>query len=307
MSERGNDRIGDEATRWFVLMQDAEPGEEQRRACADWLAADPRHAAAWRDLEAMWHGLEALPRAARRTDETASRRSVLLRGLAGLAAGGALLTGAGALSLWGTPGAAAAVRTAPGERRRLNLEDGTAVEMNGDSALTPLAGGAALFRGEAYFTVPGDFRVQARDGTLAGLRGAFNVKLAGRTVVATLAEGTLSIALPGGQPLSLAPGESASYGPLGATPPQAAKLAQVLAWREGRLIFEDAPLGEVLAELQRHHAARLLLSDEQTGRLRVTAVFDLVRIDAALDTLATILPLRIRRIGGLAVVIEPAG
>lgn len=302
MSEREDDRIGDEATRWFVLLQDPAASERQRRACRAWLAADPRHAAAWREVQRLWAGLDPL---AGMAAPAPGRRAVLRGGLAALTGGALFLAGA-ALVRWGTPGAEAAVRTALNERRSLTLADGTAVELNGDSALTPQPGGAILYRGEAFFTAAAPFRVEALDGVVASGGGAFNVRLAGEEILATLVEGSLQVGRNGLEPVGLKPGESAGYGPLGPLAPRPAALERALAWRQGRLIFEDTPLVEVLAELQRYLPARLLLADAAAGQLRLTAVFDLERLEAALDTLGSVLPLRVERIGSFAVLIESA-
>ena len=75
------------------------------------------------------------------------------------------------------------------------------------------------------------------------------------------------------------------------------------AWRDGRLIFRDAPLAEVFAALDRYRGGRLLCLDAQTRQIPVTAVFDAATPDAALRTVADSLGLSLVPLpGGLTLV-----
>ncbi|MBK3734127.1 DUF4880 domain-containing protein, partial [Azospirillum brasilense] len=44
----------EQALDWFIRLQAEDAGEECRRACADWCAADPRNARAWALAQDMW-------------------------------------------------------------------------------------------------------------------------------------------------------------------------------------------------------------------------------------------------------------
>ena len=54
------------------------------------------------------------------------------------------------------------------------------------------------------------------------------------------------------------------------------------AWRRDRLVFQDAPLGEVVADLERTRGGRIVLTDQRLRALPVTAVFDARQADVAL-------------------------
>ncbi len=57
------------------------------------------------------------------------------------------------------------------------------------------------------------------------------------------------------------------------------------AWTRGRLIFEDEPLGEVVAELNRYHKGLIRITDSRLNGLRVSGVFALNDPIGVVDTL----------------------
>jgi transmembrane sensor len=59
----------------------------------------------------------------------------------------------------------------------------------------------------------------------------------------------------------------------------------VLAWRRGQLVFVQAPLRTVVAEIRRYRAGLVLLDPRAADR-PVTAILDLDRLDTAMDALA---------------------
>ncbi|MCX7103397.1 MAG: FecR family protein, partial [Methylobacter sp.] len=59
----------------------------------------------------------------------------------------------------------------------------------------------------------------------------------------------------------------------------------VTAWQRGKLVFENQPLGEVMAELNRYHRGYLLISDDSITQRRVNGVF---RTDQPLTVLSAL-------------------
>ncbi len=82
---------------------------------------------------------------------------------------------------------------------------------------------------------------------------------------------------------------------------------EVEAWRRDRLIFQDALLGDVIADLERYRGGRILMTSSALRRMPVTAVFDAGRADEAIDTIASSLPIRVTRVTDLLVVLSPKG
>ena len=159
-----------------------------------------------------------------------------------------------------------------------------------------------LHEGQAHFRVQKDsvrpFVVLAGKGAVRALGTRFDVYKQSDQVTVTLLEGKVDVhalAAPGvapvtpaevplsGQPATnsapppvltlasarriaeLKPGEQLSYGPRveTAVPIVQADLKRVSAWRDRRLDFENTPLAEVIAEVNRYAITQIELSDER--------------------------------------------
>ncbi|MNE82443.1 fec operon regulator FecR [compost metagenome] len=68
-----------------------------------------------------------------------------------------------------------------------------------------------------------------------------------------------------------------------------------MAWQQGRLVFEQAPLAQVLKALERYRPGWLLVGDERLRGLKVSGTFQLDRLDEGLATLEQAFPLRVKR------------
>ncbi|MFL9924107.1 FecR domain-containing protein [Herbaspirillum lusitanum] len=71
--------------------------------------------------------------------------------------------------------------------------------------------------------------------------------------------------------------------------------AERQVWRQGRLVFSDTPLDEVIATLQRYRSQPLTLSDRRLAGLTVSGVFDAANIGQLLAMLPETLPVALRR------------
>jgi transmembrane sensor len=74
-----------------------------------------------------------------------------------------------------------------------------------------------------------------------------------------------------------------------------------LAWIQGRLIFRDAPLVLVGAELYRWYGVRLRVADSSLANLHLTASFSGEPVDRVLNVIALSLGARIERQGNVAI------
>jgi transmembrane sensor len=54
-------RIVEEAAVWFATMHGGKPSGNDKNAVKAWLAADPRHAEAYADIDRLWTGAIELP------------------------------------------------------------------------------------------------------------------------------------------------------------------------------------------------------------------------------------------------------
>jgi transmembrane sensor len=80
-----------------------------------------------------------------------------------------------------------------------------------------------------------------------------------------------------------------------------------LAWTQGRLIFRDAPLVLVGAELYRWYGVRLRVADSTLANLHLTASFSGEPIDRVLNVIALSLGARIERQANVAALYRATG
>lgn len=299
----------DQAARWLVRLDGGLSDEAERRSLAAWLAADPRHAAALREAEALWDRLEA-PARRLATEERAAAPRPLRRGRPWIWAGAALAAPAMALLLWcaapdlgrlaGNLGAD--VVTAQGERRSLDLPDGSSLELAPDTAVA-LGFDAGrrevqLIRGQAFFTVrPGletSFTVLAGQGRVRVLGTRFDVERAGDRVDVTVESGLVEVSgRPGAAPVRLRGGQRVSVEAGRPARPGPAQLDAALAWRSGRLVFYREPLSRVVARLERQRPGRILVAREALRALTVSGAFPAEGSDGALRAIADTLEARL--------------
>ncbi len=224
-------------------------------------------------------------RPARRSRHAARRRLRLTAGAAGIVLAAIL-----AVLLWPGP-EPEIISTATGERRAVELADGSRVLLNAESRLTLIDPFGSDTRevhleGEAFFEVAPDeqrpFLIHTHAGVIQVVGTAFGVDAyadEGHVRVA-VAEGAVALRLRNA--LETAEEDTVVLRPrqLGVLADQrlvelhrGVDLAPYLAWREGRLVFEDAPFPVVVRRLERWYGLHIDASSlDQVDRLN--AVFD---------------------------------
>lgn len=314
-------RIRAEAAAWLARMQGA-ADPTTRRGLAAWLDADPRHAAAWSTVNAAWAlaglGSETLlreeapklaPLMAR--VRAARRRRALRRGtvlLLLLAIGGGWV---GFLHPNALQNLGADAVSARGERRSIPLPDGSTALLDADSAIALDFGGARrvrLLRGAAHFDVRRDgrpFIVTAGAGEVQVTGTAFDVVLAGEAASVTLERGAVRVMAGGQAPVVLAPGEQVGYAPGRIGTPQAVDLETAQAWQAEWYVFDDIPLAEVLARLERERSGRIVVIGSSLAGRRISGSFPLADPEQALASLANTMGFRVRRLGAALTLVGP--
>lgn len=303
------------ALTWLVLLRDEAATAADRAGHAAWLAADPRHAAAWQAALRLWSELDQvgpipLVRVVPRPQRRSRVRAVALAATVMLACVG---------GWWAAPpGLFADARSGVGQRQTVTLPDGSSAELATSSALsirfTERERRVVLHRGEALFTVVRDtgmpFVVDAADGRVRVTGTVFDVKLdeGTREVAVAVVDGTVEVSnAAAGAPRRVTAGQGLRYGPAGIGVPEGVDPANATAWRDDRLVFQNVPLGQVVRDLERYRWGRILVLDDALAAIPVTGVFNTRRIDAALETIARTLPVRLIRVTDLlALITAPA-
>jgi len=299
------------AAEWYVLLQDTDVTERDRRAFARWHDAHPAHAKAYARLVELGSRFDRIP------DESA--RFALRRAVepdkkgAWSRAGKALALGLAVLGLaWLGLGTAppsywlADHRTAVGEIEQVALADNSRVTLNTYSAIDVRFGARrreiALHQGEILVTVAAadarPFVVKVPQGTITALGTEFVVRREDdHTHVAVLESRVRACARAETgerQCRVLEAGESGRLESGVATRTDTGISADVAAWADGRLVVDDRPLPEVLAELARYRRGPLIYDADELAGVQVSGVFPVDAPDRALAALAAGLPVRVR-------------
>lgn len=319
---RSEDRtVNDEAADWFGRHDGGLNPAEERELQA-WLDADPRHARAFAQLAAASRALDQLsafrpiasnvpnadlPLVARpKRGRTRPRRARLV---AFSLAAAAVLTFAcigGWHTLTSRPSFTESAVTDVGGLRQLTLPDGSAIELNTNSAVEVAFSRrerhVTLLRGEAHFIVAKDvtrpFTVSANNVAVRAVGTAFKVRLHSANIDVLVTEGRVRLndakdgnsLLPedsaASEPPVLAAGHRAvirtdgTGRPSGVTPAvvtlvEEKEISRELAWQQKRLEFGPTPLGLIIAEFNRYNQHQLVLADTELNSLSVGGSFEL--------------------------------
>jgi transmembrane sensor len=310
------ERAAHEAIVWFVRLDKKTAGHEDREAFEAWLAADPAHAEAMREIRDLWSDLDG---SAARLGADGWHRIPEIRSSGGrtwrlaMAAGFLIAVLAGAM-LWRDSGlidrAFADYATRPGEHREFQLADGTQVYLDGDTAITRAFGpdhrDLTLLRGRVWLDVAKDpdrpFVVHAGGietrvlGTAFGVdREAADVAVDHGTVAVSAGSGAEQVRLTDGQRVAL------SGNRLGV--PTTIDPRVALAWRRGLIVLDSAPLGDVADQLARMAPGRVLIPDGDLRSLPLSGVFSASDPDAVLEVMRTALGLKTLSVPGFATIV----
>jgi transmembrane sensor len=309
------------AAEWVARIDGRPLDNTEREAFRQWLDAHPDHRLAFEEAHSSWRSLDTLranpgawqgaPRPIRRKGPR--RRSI------GAILSVALLALAGLRYQIGDPWIAlsADYRTDPGERRQIRLSDGSMVELGPASAValryTAEERRVSLLAGEAFFHAAprqGEeqraFVVDAGGGTTTALGTEFAVEMddGGANVVAV--EHQIRVALEASaraNGVTLSPGDGVRYDRLGLGTVERIDVLRATAWRQDMLVFNAAPLGEVVARLNRYRRGRIVIWDPALAQRRVTGVFSTRDLGDAIETITGELGIRARSIPALVTVL----
>ena len=266
--------IAEQAATWAARL-DGEVLEAADRAALDaWLAESPAHRAALSsycqfsaDLEEQLPALVAsgavqMPAPAKRRSKVLTFPRVMSLALAAAAAV--------AVGLW-------AVRPAPSvqdiaigiaQRTAQTLADGTRVELNANTSLrfenlaherrVQFAGGEALFTGAKDPARP--FIIQTPSGSVRVTGTVFNIRADGTNAVleVMVTEGSVEVRPRDGTdgPFSLKANDRLFARGKHVDVQQALSQSEIddlLAWRNGQIVFNDVPLADAVARFARYH------------------------------------------------------
>ncbi|MGD8279413.1 MAG: FecR domain-containing protein [Gemmatimonadota bacterium] len=291
--------------------------------------ADLDVAAALRAVRSRFDEPEVLP--LRPRGARGRERGIPLWRRTGLRIAASVVLVLGALAVWravsgpesgAAPAAALAFATQVGQVDSVRLPDGTGVILGPGSRLQlaevyGTAARVAELAGEAVFDVRHDaarpFTVRAGNATIRDLGTRFAVRTDdGEGVHVVVTEGSVLLNEAMAEEANgviLRAGDRGALDAAGAirTEPGAVTDAD-LAWTRGGLVFEDATLLHVMADLRRWYGVELQVGDPSLASRHITATFEGEPIDQVLNVIGLALGARIVQRGDTAIIQpEPGG
>lgn len=282
----------DQALNWLIELDDA--GPQQQARFQDWLAADAAHREAFARAEAVWNSQPVLEAA---FQMAVPKKPSILRRLrphwVPLATAVALLLGF--FNFSDLPLRLKAEHlTVAGERQRLELSDGSKVLLNTRSAFSSEVDDrrrvARLYQGEAFFEVPtakgSPLEVEAGPVRMSASSTAFAVRYLDGVAQIQVERGAVNVqATPNRSPVSLGAGDSLRVGPDGVGHREKVDQNKDLAWVQGRMIFDNCPMSEVLAELRRYYPGWIINTNTRLDQVAVTGNY---RLDNPIDVVRSL-------------------
>ncbi len=194
-----------------------------------------------------------------------------------------------------------------GQRQTVTLDDGTSIALDAGSTLhypERFSGSlrTVVLAGEGYFEVASNpdkpFVIQANHAVVTVLGTKFNVRAwqSDEKVTVAVAEGKVSLApnrenaearvvLTENQISTLTPDSGPSV-------PRVGDVASRIAWMQNEVAFEDAPLSEILNQLERWYDVRFVLADSSAAAERLTVHIKSRSIDEILELISMLTDLR---------------
>lgn len=308
------DRIAAEAADWVTRHAGPSRSSASQAEFEQWLDADPRHLQAYERLSQAWADIGDLKHLRPVSEARASRWRLLLRppalatAMAACAALVALFIAAPNLF----PQPAPQYATNVAQIEPIHLQDGSVVTLGAQSSIDADFTDAArrlvtLRSGQAFFEIAHNadrpFFVLAGDVAVRVVGTKFDVRRGPEQTIIAVREGVVQISAEGQQPRTLRAGDQATIEhqtTLFVTRPVATQISSVdpqnvAAWRDGRLSYNDAPLSELIADVNRYYAPGVELASPQAGEVRITTSFRTNEIEGFLDDLSRAFPVEATR------------
>ncbi|EIK68137.1 sigma factor regulatory protein FecR [Pseudomonas synxantha BG33R] len=296
-------QVAEQAVHWLLEMQQGALTPRQQAAWQQWLNAHSEHQRAWEQIQQVNQRLRGMPsplaHAALNAPRSSSRRQALKL---------LLILGAGSAAAWSLrqqhilPPLSADYRSPVGQRRTVQLADGSQLQLNTGSAVDVHFDGrqrlVRLLEGEILLTSrAGDtpLRVLTGQGLLSSQAARLNVRQFNDLTQLAVLAGQVEV-MPNnysGLPLSVDAARQVNFTRKGWDTPRATD-ANCGAWADGMLVAAHMRLEDFLNELGRYRRGQLNC-DPQVANLLLSGSYPLDNSERILDLLEISLPVKVRR------------
>jgi transmembrane sensor len=310
-----------EAAHWLSRLQAGDCTDADRDACQRWQAADPANAIAYAQMRSIhqWSAefrmdpeRRAFADALRARSAQRVHRRQAWRWGAGLGMAAMLVLAVGiGWRTWDPAQPEQDYASAVGEQRTVELNDGSKLLLDTDSEVrvlySRLRRTVVLERGRAQFTVAKapdrPFLVQAGMATVRAVGTQFQVSRQADEVRVGLLEGVVEVTPAsnvgdGKQPaVELHAGDQVSLDAHGKWHESALDRGVAEGWTRGELVFREAPLSQLVNEMNRYSRVKLQLGTPGLDDIRVSGIFYGGDQDSLVEALKQVWSLRAERKG----------
>ncbi|WP_338724330.1 FecR family protein [Pseudomonas tolaasii] len=296
-----------QAISWTLRLRTNRANVRLHEQCEHWRATHDEHELAWQRVQALQQELSSqlatIP-GAQATLENGAKGLGRRQALKMLS--GAVLVGSAAWvsrDLTGWQRWTSDLATATGERRSVQLPDGTRLQLNTDTAVdlnfNPQQRLITLVRGEILVSCgaasSAPLLVETSHGLLEGLDGRFAVRQDSDCTRLTVVSGNVAIDSPKGAdglPTHVHAGESYRVQQNRAILARSPTM-DMAAWADGLIVTRSMRLDDFLSEVGRYRHGYLGCAAD-VAHLQLSGVFRLDDTDKLLAVLAQTLPVRVR-------------
>ncbi|MFA5985005.1 MAG: FecR family protein [Methylococcaceae bacterium] len=310
LNSKHNTSAKDQAIAWIIKLQSASCTQKDRQLFADWLQQHPTHQHLFNAYNSRWQSLDRL-----KGQDFETRRAALqyrphphpaIKPWLGWSAAAIVLLALGLTAFTdnGWYGRDVHYSVALGQHESITLSDGSVMEINSDTDLNVHLSrwqrSVEISHGEVFFRVSHQperrFVVTAANGNMIDIGTEFDVYLQDDSVLVAVQQGEVTVTTQANNSATLKQNQVVRYNRSGQLfTRNEDSIENLTAWRQGKLIFQDKRLDQVLAELSRYHKQQVRLANPALGKLVVSGSFRIADIDSALDVIASTLAISIQR------------
>lgn len=282
MESNPNDSIDEQAVAWFIRLRADNVGQQDKARFIDWLEQAAEHRSAFYEICVMWgdeHLLQSLTDSARKHGILpAPQKKVCINPRVSLAIAACLALAvslAGQLQIL----VKADYSSAQGERKTVQLNDGSTLMLNTDSAVAvKLEDGqrlVELLKGEVFFDVKPDpgrpFVVEADYSTTRVLGTRFFVHRSDSSDEIKVLSGRVEVseARRWKNPLVLRDKEAVTVYDTALGQPQKLESSLSTSWIDGFLTYENETLETVVNQINRYRSGVIIFRDDKLRDLRI--------------------------------------
>ena len=290
---QANSDIEQQAADWLVKFDHQKPSKQEFIAFMKWYRSNPQHASVYDAMAETWDMSVVANTEVKQLPRKQPWRQI--------AVAACLMVAVFATLNWPSDLSHIEQQTIANdiaERSSTELADGSVVDVDSNSALESNFDSdyrnIYLKSGQAFFDVHHDkgrpFIVHTPYGTVQAVGTAFNIDLHNGNLHVIVSEGTVAVKgdsntddskvlLDVGHEVSIIE----SRAQINALSQE--EISAKLAWREGRLEYQGAPLSEVMADVARYQQITVQFEQADLKNIAIGGSFSANKIDALLESL----------------------